>query len=283
MSKLLDGCKIAKDIRDSVEQTIAQAGITPGLAIILVGSDAASHIYVALKERRCKEIGIHFEKYLFFHTESQEKIIAKIHELNERQDIHAILVQLPMPAQFDAATVIQNIDPKKDVDGFHIANFENLMKGDPRHPKPVLVKAITKLLKETGELLQGKSVKVVANSDIFMKPVGSELVRIGMSVEWMNPEQPDLFAKIEQADVLIVAIGLPWTITPNMLKPGVTVIDVGMTRDEQTGELLGDAHPNVAEVASWLTPVPGGVGPVTVAMLLENTMLLAQHQTTRPH
>jgi len=280
MSSLLDGRKIAKKICYSLKEQIKQSGITPGLAVVLVGSNPASEVYVTLKERACKKVGIHFEKHLFFHTEQQGKIVDKILELNTRPDIHAMLVQLPLPAQFDENEVVKTIDPRKDVDGFHPDNIARMLQGENGHPRPVLVKAIVRLLEETQEQLNKKNATIVANSDVFMAPLDIMLKNYGMNVEWAKPNQPGLFTKTQNADVLIVAIGQPWSITPNMIKEGSIVIDVGITRDEHTGDLLGDVHPNANQVASWITPVPGGVGPVTVAMLLENTFILAEQSNS---
>lgn len=292
-AQLIDGRAIAQIIRDDVKKKIAAAGVTPGLAVVLVGPNPASHMYVELKERACQDVGIHFEKYLFTEMEPQERIIMRIQELNARHDIHAILVQLPLPHGFDENAVIRAMDHRKDVDGFHPANIAAVMQGGGHHPLPVLIRAIMRLIEETRVPMAGKQAVILGNSDVFMKPLGAVLTRAGMMVEWMMPpsatdsqhdehEIPRLAtlarddALIKTADVLVVAIGRPWAITPELVKPGAIVIDIGTTRDTATGQLRGDAHPDVAQVAGWLTPVPGGVGPVTVAMLLENTALLAE-------
>lgn len=226
----------------------------------------------------------------------------RLQELNARHDIHAILVQLPLPHGFDEDAVIRAMDHRKDVDGFHPTNIAAVIEGGGIHPLPVLIKAIVRLIEETRVPIAEKSAVILGNSDVFMKPLGAVLTRAGMIVEWMTTNKsasptdahtsaslrdtatansaddflPD-GQKIKKADVLIVAIGRPWAITPDLVKPGAIVIDIGTTRDLATGQLRGDVHPDVTQVAGWLTPVPGGVGPVTVAMLLENTALLAEH------
>ncbi|OGL88467.1 hypothetical protein A3H75_01125 [Candidatus Uhrbacteria bacterium RIFCSPLOWO2_02_FULL_51_9] len=287
-ANILDGRAIAAAIRDKVKEKIKTSGITPGLAVVLVGGNPASHTYVELKERACQDVGIHFEKYLFTETEPQERVITRIQELNARHDIHAILVQLPLPNSFDENAVIRTMDHRKDVDGFHPANITAVLQGGGYHPLPVLIKAIMRLIEETRVPLAGKSATILGNSDVFMKPLGAVLARAGMTVEWTTPPNPpspkaseDYFSeqmleKIKNADVLVVAVGKPWAITPDLVKSGAIVIDVGTTRDPETGQLHGDVHPDVANIAAWITPVPGGVGPVTVAMLLENTIILAE-------
>jgi len=300
-AQILDGRAIVAAIRDKVKERIQKSGITPGLAVVLVGGNPASHTYVELKERACQDVGIHFEKYLFTETEPQERIITRIQELNARHDIHAILVQLPLPHGFDEDAVIRAMDHRKDVDGFHPANITAVLAGGGHHPLPVLIKAIMRLIEETHAPLAEKQAVILGNSDVFMKPLGAVLTRAGMVVEWMVPSVipapgslsgagPEPESKnftgsriaetasgmTKNADVLVVAIGKPWTITPDLVKPGAIVIDIGMTRNQETGQLQGDAHPDVANIAGFLTPVPGGVGPVTVAMLLLNTATLAE-------
>ncbi|MEK7102321.1 MAG: bifunctional 5,10-methylenetetrahydrofolate dehydrogenase/5,10-methenyltetrahydrofolate cyclohydrolase [Patescibacteria group bacterium] len=278
-AQLIDGRAIAQSIRDDVKKKIAASGVIPGLAVVLVGPNPASHMYVELKERACQDVGIHFEKYLFTETEPQERVITRIQELNTRHDIHAILVQLPLPSGFDEDAVIRAMDHRKDVDGFHPANIAAVIQGGGRHPLPVLIKAIMRLIEETRVPLAGKSATILGNSDVFMKPLGAVLTRAGAAVDEIlrSAQDDDALKKIKNADVLVVAVGKPWMITPAMVKQDAIVIDIGTTRDSATGQLRGDVHPDVAQVAGWLTPVPGGVGPVTVAMLLENTTLLAEH------
>mgnify|MGYP001563703268 CR=1 FL=1 len=283
-AQLIDGRAIAQTIRDDVKKKIAASGITPGLAVVLVGGNPASHTYVELKERACQDVGIHFEKYLFTETEPQERIIMRIQELNARHDIHAILVQLPLPRGYDEDAVIRAMDHRKDVDGFHPANITAVLQGGGHHPLPVLIKAIMRLIEETHVPMAGKQAVILGNSDVFMRPLGAVLERAGMTVEWMT--SPSMMRTgsfgqgpqddIKKADVLVVAIGKPWMITPDFVKPSAIVIDIGTTRDAETGQLRGDVHPDAANVAAWLTPVPGGGGPVTVAMLLENTVVLAE-------
>ncbi|MEK7481731.1 MAG: bifunctional 5,10-methylenetetrahydrofolate dehydrogenase/5,10-methenyltetrahydrofolate cyclohydrolase, partial [Patescibacteria group bacterium] len=171
-AQLIDGRAIAQTIRDDVKKKIAASGITPGLAVVLVGGNPASHTYVELKERACQDVGIHFEKYLFTETEPQERIIMRIQELNARHDIHAILVQLPLPRGYDEDAVIRAMDHRKDVDGFHPANITAVLQGGGHHPLPVLIKAIMRLIEETHVPMAGKQAVILGNSDVFMRPLG---------------------------------------------------------------------------------------------------------------
>lgn len=278
--QLLDGKKFADAIREEIRTDIQKLGTTPGLAVLLVGNDPASHLYVGLKEKAAKEVGIHFEKYLFFATTPETEIIQKITELNHRTDVNGILVQLPLPAPLSEDRIIAMITPEKDADGFHPKNIEALIAGrplgEPRlmagHPTiiPSVIRGILALIDATGVPLGGKQATILANSDVFGKPLRKLLIDRGMNVTATNPDAPDAIAQVLCADVLITAIGRPHFVTAHMIKKGAIVIDVGTTRVEE--KMLGDVHPNVAEKASWLTPVPGGVGPMTVVYLLKNVV-----------
>lgn len=283
-AQIIDGKSLAARIRGEIKKEIAELGIVPGLAVILVGADPASHLYVGLKEKAAAEVGIHFEKYLFFATEPEEKIIAKIQELNARPDIHGIIVQLPLPGGYDENKIIAAIDPKKDADGFHPENIAKLLSGDKTTPLsppwkegelivPPVISGILKLIESTGAELKNKKIAILANSEILAKPLekileGNEVATI------IAPEK--LTTEISDADIVITALGRPKFITAEAIKPGAILIDVGTTRLDD-GTTVGDVDSaSLAEKAGWITPVPGGVGPMTVAELLQNVLRLAK-------
>jgi methylenetetrahydrofolate dehydrogenase (NADP+)/methenyltetrahydrofolate cyclohydrolase len=271
-AQIIDGKKIAGQIRDEIKKEIADLKITPGLAAILVGADPASHLYVNLKERACAEVGIHFEKYLFFATEPEEKIIKKIQELNHNPDIHGILVQIPLPSHFDENKIIATIDPQKDADGFHPENIKKLLAGKPAIVPPVIA-GILKLIESTGIEMQNKKITILTNSEIFAKPL-EKILKNNQITAAITPADPAPFTR--DADIVITALGRPKFLTGEMIKDGAVLIDVGTTRLED-GTTVGDVDfESVKEKASWLTPVPGGVGPMTVAMLLKNVLELAK-------
>jgi methylenetetrahydrofolate dehydrogenase (NADP+)/methenyltetrahydrofolate cyclohydrolase len=272
MTQIIDGKKIAAEIRAEIKKELAELGIVPGLAVILVGADPASHLYVGLKEKAAAEVGIHFEKYLFFATEPEEKIIAKIEELNARPDIHGIIVQLPLPQGYNENKIISAIDPKKDADGFHPENIKKLMAGEPEIIPPV-ISGILELIKSTDTTLKNKKIAILANSEILAEPLAKILegneIKIIIAPETLTTE-------IADADIIISALGRPKVITANAIKSGAILVDVGTTRLED-GKTVGDLDfDSVAEKAGWITPVPGGVGPMTVAELLQNALNLAK-------
>lgn len=271
-AKIIDGKKIAAEIRAKIKNEITKLGISPGLAVILVGADPASHLYVSLKEKAAAEVGIHFEKYLFFAGEPEEKIIAKIQELNSRPDIHGIIVQLPLPSGYNENKIIAAIDPGKDADGFHPENIEKLLAGEPEIIPPIIL-GILRLIEPTGAELRNKKIAILANSEILAKPL--EKILEGNEIKTIiTPET--LTDKISDVDIVISALGRPKIITGEMIKPGATLIDVGTTRLEG-GATVGDVDfDSASQVAGWITPVPGGVGPMTVAMLLRNVLDLAK-------
>lgn len=271
---IIDGKKIAAEIRAEIKKEITESGIKPGLAVILVGADPASHLYVGLKEKAAAEVGIHFEKYLFFATEPEEKIIAKIKELNTRPDIHGIIVQLPLPQGFDENKIVAAIDPKKDADGFHPENIKEFLAGKMKIIPPV-ISGILKLIEATNTETTNKKIAILANSKILTESLrkileGNEIKII------IAPES--LTTEIADADIVISALGRPKIITADAIKPGTILIDVGTTRLED-GRTVGDLDfDSVAEKAGWITPVPGGVGPMTVAELLQNILSFAKKQ-----
>ena len=265
---IIDGRALAQTIREKIKQRVATLPSSPGLAVILVGADPASHTYVSIKQKACEEVGIRFEKYLYFATESEETIINKIHELNAREDIHGILVQLPLPDQ-DTDRVIAEIDPNKDVDGFHPENISKLKLGEPALA-PAVALGILKLIDSTNEPLSGKTATIIS-SERFAEPIVA-LLRERDVISHVCPEEnKSLKDQTHQSDILIVAEGHPNFVTGDMVKHGAIVIDVGTTKVD--GKLIGDVdYASVEPIAGFLTPVPGGVGPMTVAMLLENVL-----------
>ncbi len=270
----IEGKDVARRITEDAIRERELLGITPGLAVVLVGDDAASHLYVRLKERACREAGIDFEKFLFHADTTEETVLRTIAQLNARVDIDAILVQLPLPATLHTGRVIAAIDPAKDVDGFHPKNVAMLIAGTPRIV-PGLPAGIMALIRSTDVPLEGKSALVIANSLAFYQPVEAVLRQAGCVPSFAKADEAELATKTSAADVLIVAIGRAGFIKGSMLRPGAIVIDVGTNRvDNRT---LGDVDAvSAAGIAGYLTPVPGGVGPVTVAMLLSNTVALCK-------
>ncbi|MBI5071435.1 bifunctional 5,10-methylenetetrahydrofolate dehydrogenase/5,10-methenyltetrahydrofolate cyclohydrolase [Candidatus Falkowbacteria bacterium] len=270
--QIIDGKKIAAEIRAEIKKEITELGIAPGLAVILVGADPASHLYVGLKEKAAAEVGIHFEKYLFFATEPEEKIIAKIQELNERPDIHGIVVQLPLPQGYDENKIVAAIDPKKDADGFHPENIKKILAGEPENIPPV-ISGILKLIESTGTELVNKKIAILANSEILAKPL--EKILTGNDIKTIIAPET-LTTEISDADIVITALGRAKIITADAIKPGAILIDVGTTRMDD-GTTVGDIDfESAATKACFITPVPGGVGPMTVAELLRNVLNLAK-------
>jgi methylenetetrahydrofolate dehydrogenase (NADP+)/methenyltetrahydrofolate cyclohydrolase len=273
--QIIDGKKIAAEIRAEIKKEIAEMGIVPGLAVILIGADPASHLYVGLKEKAAAEAGIHFEKYLFFATEPEEKIIAKIEELNARTDIHGILVQLPLPGGYDESKIIAAIDPKKDADGFHPENIEKLLHDEPTIIPPI-ISGILKLIEMTGEKIVNKKIAILANSETFVKPLQKILEKDNQIAFVIAPENPAPITS--DADIVISAIGRPKIITADAIKSGSILIDVGTTRLDDN-KTIGDIDfESVATKAGFVTPVPGGVGPMTVAMLLKTILDLSKQK-----
>ncbi len=273
MAMILDGRTLAQNIREKIKARVSTLATKPGLAVLLVGSDPASHTYVALKKKACEEAGIRFEQHLYFANESEETLIKKIHELNAREDVTGILVQLPLPTQ-DADRVIAEIDSLKDVDGFHPANLQNLEAGKPSIASAVAL-GIMKLIGEA----KGSQALIVS-SPLFARPLQILLRERKIFSTVVQSHDPHLAEKTRAADILITAVGQPVLITGDMVKPGATVIDVGTTRTEVG--LKGDVDfDSVSQIAGAITPVPGGVGPMTVAMLLVN--ILKAYDLQRRH
>jgi len=277
-AQIISGTELAKTIRAELADEVAKLkanGIEPGLAVILVGDDPASHSYVKGKQKACAEVGIRSLLYTFPATISEEELLAKIQELNADPTVHGILVQLPLPAHIREWSVIETIAPEKDVDGFHPINVGKMMIGQPAF-LPCTPHGVLMMVKSAGIDIAGKHVVVVGRSNIVGKPVGQLFLREHATVTYAHSKTPDLAAITRQADILIVAVGKARLIGPEHVKPGAVVIDVGVNRLE-SGKLCGDVDFDaVKEVASYVTPVPGGVGPMTITMLLHNTMEAAR-------
>jgi len=275
---LIDGTAIASRFRAEAAQAAARclaAGRRPGLAVIQVGDSAASRVYVRNKVRACQEAGFHSVSDALPESHSEQLLLDRIAMLNDDQDVDGILVQLPLPPHIDSRRVIEAIDPEKDVDGFHLVNAGALMTGAPRLV-PCTPLGVTRLLEHTGVALRGAQAVIVGASNLVGKPLFHLLLQAGATVTICNTKTVDVPAHTLRADVLVVAVGRPNMITGEMIKPGAVVVDVGINRLPD-GTLCGDVEfKSASERAAWITPVPGGVGPMTIAMLLENTVRIAQ-------
>ncbi|QCJ46610.1 bifunctional methylenetetrahydrofolate dehydrogenase/methenyltetrahydrofolate cyclohydrolase [Haloprofundus sp. MHR1] len=305
MTEIIDGNAIAAEIRADLQDaisTLTDAGVTPGLATVLMSDDPASETYVSMKQRDCEEVGINGIHVELDPEAPAEELYATIDDLNADPDVHGILVQMPVPDHVDTRRVLRSIAPEKDADGFHPENVGRLVAGDARF-KPCTPHGVQKLLEATGVDPEGKDVVVVGRSDIVGKPLANLLIQKAeggnATVTVCHSRTKDLAAKTEQADIVVAAVGVPELVTGEMLSEGVTVVDVGVNRvdvserhsegsqtesdeaDTEKGyELVGDVEfESAKEKASAITPVPGGVGPMTRAMLLYNTVKAAGEQS----
>lgn len=276
---IIDGKEIAKkkkmEIVDQVTEMKKQ-DFTPGLAVILVGDNQASRTYVNSKQKTAKELGMHNVLIEYPSSITEHELLAKIDELNNDEAIHGILVQLPLPAHINETNLIEAISPEKDVDGFHPLNIGRMMTGQdaflPCTPYGVMV-----MLEEIGLDLEGKHVVIVGRSNIVGKPAGQLFLKENATVTYCHSKTKDLADHTKKADIVVSAVGKAGLITADHIKPGAVVIDVGMNRDEQ-GKLCGDvAYAEVKEKAGYITPVPGGVGPMTITMLMYNTLKSAKN------
>jgi methylenetetrahydrofolate dehydrogenase (NADP+) / methenyltetrahydrofolate cyclohydrolase len=272
---MIDGKALALKVRAHVAEDVAAFGEPVCLATILVGDDPASHIYVGSKHKASHEAGIDSRDHRFPEATAESEVLDLIADLNADDDVDGILVQLPLPEHMDEPKVTRSVDPAKDVDGFHPLNAGLLYLGEPLHV-PATPLGVMRMLEEHGVELKGVEAVVVGRSEIVGKPMASLLLAQHATVTICHSRTVDLPAHARRADILVAAVGRPGTITPDMVKPGATVIDVGVTRTD-TG-IVGDVEPAVAEVAGLLTPVPGGVGPMTIAMLLSNTLHAAKYR-----
>lgn len=279
-AKIIDGKEIASimrvEMKEEVESLKKEHNIIPGLAVIIVGENPASVVYVRNKEKSCEEIGIYSEKHTLSENVSEEELLNLINKLNKEEKIHGILVQLPLPKHINEKNVLNVIDPSKDVDGFHPVSVGKMVIGEDTF-LPCTPHGVMELLKRTGVDLEGKEAVVVGRSNIVGKPVALMLLQQNATVTICHSKTKDLKEVIKRADVLIAAVGVPEMIRGDMVKDGVVVIDVGVNRLE--GKLVGDvAFDEVKEKASAITPVPGGVGPMTITMLLQNTIKSASQR-----
>jgi methylenetetrahydrofolate dehydrogenase (NADP+)/methenyltetrahydrofolate cyclohydrolase len=277
-AKILDGKALAAQLRQrmqrQVQERVAQGLRPPGLAVVLVGENPASQVYVRHKRNACAEVGIVSKAYDLPQNTSQEELLALLDQLNADVEMDGILVQLPLPAQIDSETVIERISPHKDVDGFHPYNVGRLMLRMPLL-RPCTPKGIMTLLAHANINLAGLDAVIVGQSNIVGRPMALELLAARCTITICHSRTRDLAAKVRSAEVVVVAIGKPNLVQGDWIKSGAVVIDVGMNRLEN-GRLVGDVDfPAASQQASWITPVPGGVGPMTVASLLENTLQAA--------
>ena len=278
MAQIIDGKKISSEMRAEISEEVkalAQQGVVPGLAVIIVGEDPASKVYVRNKGRACAEVGIYSEIIGMPESTSETELLAKIAELNARPEINGILVQLPLPRHINESAVIAAISPDKDVDAFSEVNVGKIMIGDFRF-LPCTPAGVMELLRRSGIEIEGKNAVVVGRSNIVGKPQAMLLLHANATVTVCHSRTRNLAEICRGADILVVAIGKADFITADMVKPGAVVIDVGMNR-RPDGKLTGDVdYAAVSEVAGYITPVPGGVGPMTITMLLRNTVTAAR-------
>lgn len=272
MAQIIDGKKIATEIKDELKQKVAELrseGIETTLAVIQVGDNPASTVYVGNKKKACEYVGIRSLSYHLPEETTEAELLDLVRELNEKPEVDGILVQLPLPEQIDEDLVIQTIDPDKDVDGFHPQSVGRLSIGQPGFVSCTPA-GIIQLLKRSGITIDGKECVIIGRSNIVGKPMAMLLLRENGTVTVCHSHTPDLKAVAKRADILVVAIGKAKMIDADYVKPGATVIDVGMNRDEN-GKLCGDVDfESVEKIAGAITPVPGGVGPMTIAMLMNN-------------
>ena len=279
-AQLLDGKLMSDELRVRIAERVAalkEKGVTPGLAVILVGEDPASQIYVRNKEKGCEQVGMHSVAIRLPENTTQAELEGHIRALNADASIHGILVQLPLPKHLDETAVINAIPPEKDVDAFHPYNVGKIMIGN-HHFLPCTPAGVMALLERTGVEIAGKQCVVIGRSNIVGKPMAMLLLHANGTVTVCHSRTKNLSDVTRQADILVVAIGKADFVTADMVKPGAVVIDVGMNRRED-GKLTGDVDfESVEPIASAITPVPGGVGPMTIAMLLKNTLTAAQNR-----
>jgi methylenetetrahydrofolate dehydrogenase (NADP+)/methenyltetrahydrofolate cyclohydrolase len=275
---IIVGAEVAAEIRAALKEEVAQLkeqGIHPGLAVILIGDDPASHSYVKGKEKACHEIGIYSEVIRRDASITQEELLAMVEEYNQNPNIHGILVQLPLPKHISEKGVIDAISPEKDVDGFTPINVGNMLIGSDCY-LPCTPHGIIELIKRSGQSIEGKHAVVIGRSNIVGKPVAMLLLQENATVTIAHSRTKDLASITRQADILVVAVGRAEMIRAEHVKSGAVVIDVGVNRNAE-GKLVGDVHfDSVKEVASYLTPVPRGVGPMTITMLMKNTVEAAK-------
>ncbi len=281
MAQIISGKEVALKVREriknEVEELLTKTGKRPGLAVIIVGEDPASQVYVRNKAKGCEEVGFHSEVYRLPEQTEMSELLALINKLNNDENIHGILCQLPLPKHLDETEVILAIDPNKDVDAFHPVNTGKIMIGNYSF-LPCTPAGVMELIASTGVDISGKECVVVGRSNIVGKPQAMLLLQKNGTVTICHSRTKNLAETTKRADILVVAVGRPNFITGDMIKEGAIVVDVGINRMDD-GKLVGDVHFESAEkVASYITPVPGGVGPMTITMLLQNTLTAAKQQ-----
>jgi methylenetetrahydrofolate dehydrogenase (NADP+)/methenyltetrahydrofolate cyclohydrolase len=272
---LMDGKSLAERIRADVAGEIADLGHV-GLATVLVGDDAASDVYIRLKQKAAAEAGIDARDLRLEATTPEAEVLALLDELNADDEVDGILVQLPLPSHIDETRVTYAVAPHKDVDGFHPVNAGNLYLGTPLHV-PATPAGCMALLAEYGVEPKGKNAVVIGRSEIVGRPAAMLLLQAHATVTICHSRTADLAAEVRRADIVVAAVGVPGIVTREMVNPGATVIDVGLTRGED-GKIRGDVDPAAAEVAGLLTPMPGGTGPMTIALLLESAVRAARYR-----
>lgn len=277
-AKIINGKQIAEDIREGIRQEMEQlktTGFQPGLAVVLVGEDPASQVYVRHKEKACHDLGYYSEVHRLPSTTSQEELLAMVDQLNKQENINGILVQLPLPKQIEEKAIINAIAPEKDVDGFHPISVGNLVIGDDSL-LPCTPAGVIELIKRAGVEISGKHAVVIGRSNIVGKPVSLLLQRENATVTMCHSRTSNMKELAKQADILVVAIGKANFVDASYIKPGAVVIDVGVNRLEN-GKLAGDVDfESATQVCGPITPVPGGVGPMTITMLMQNTLVAAK-------
>lgn len=269
---IIDGKEIARNLRSKIAEEVSSLDRPPGLAVILVGEDPASAVYVRNKELACKQAGFFSDKIIKSENITEEQLLEEVERLNNNPHIHGILVQLPLPKHINANKVIEHISPHKDVDGFHSENIGKLMQ-NKSHLRPCTPKGIMTMLESIDCKIEGMNCVVVGASNIVGRPMAMELLNARGTVTICNSRTKDLAGKVRQADIVVVGVGIPEMVKGDWVKEGAVVIDVGINRLDD-GTLVGDVdYDAIKETAGAITPVPGGVGPMTIATLLENTMI----------
>ena len=280
MAKLINGKEVSLAVQERIRketEALKEKGITPGLAVVIVGDDPASRTYVNNKKKACERVGFHSEEYALPATTTQEELLALVKELNQRPEINGILVQSPLPKGLDEKMIVENIDPNKDVDAFHAVNVGKIMIGDFSF-LPCTPAGVIELLDYEGIDIAGKECVVLGRSNIVGKPMAMLLLHRNGTVTICHSRTKNLQEVCSRADILVAAVGKPGFVTGDMVKEGAVVIDVGINRNAE-GKLCGDVDfDSVAPKAAYLTPVPGGFGPMTIAMLMQNTLTAAKEQ-----
>lgn len=279
-AQIISGKEVSQKIKERIKNEVAELkekGITPGLAVVIVGNNPASRVYVNSKKKACEELLMKSEEYALKEETTQEELLSLVKKLNCDDSIHGILVQLPLPSHLDEKEIINAIDPKKDVDAFHPINVGKIMIGDFDF-LPCTPAGVMELIKETGIEIAGKECVVIGRSNIVGKPQAMLMLHKNATVTICHSKTRDLKEVVKRADIIVAAVGIANFVTPDMVKEGAIVIDVGMNRLENQ-KLCGDVEfEGVSKKASFITPVPGGVGPMTIAMLMQNTLTAAKKQ-----